>query len=288
MLMDENSHLGLAWQLAGLYARIPQVDAVGLSGSLASGAAIDPASDIDLYVFTTTVVPLEQRIALVEEAGGATRANMNLDYWDLGDEWFHKPSGIEVDVIYWDKGWIEEMLVRVLRQHQASVGYSTAHWHTIHSMRALFDRTGWLNGLKTWSDEPYPETLRRAIIRRNHGLLRELIPAFFHQLEKAVLRCDLVSVNHRTAALLASYFDILFAANGVLHPGEKRLVEQAERLCPSLPQEMRSQVEAVLQSAGMPGEAVVENSRILLDQLDRWLEKKEDWFRVGELSADGA
>jgi hypothetical protein len=29
-----------------------------------------------------------------------------------------------------------------------------------------------------------------------------------------------VSLNHRTAALLASYFDVLFALNRVHHPGD--------------------------------------------------------------------
>ncbi|MBE0699447.1 MAG: DUF4037 domain-containing protein [Anaerolineaceae bacterium] len=276
--MSDNAQLVLARQLSGLFACFPQVEAIALSGSLTSGAAFDPASDIDLYVFTTAPVPLEQRLNLVESAGGASLANMNLDYWDVGDEWFHKPSGIEVDVIYWDMGWMEAILARVLKQHQASAGYSTCHWQTIRNAQILFDRSGWLAQLKLRCEEPFPEELRRAIILRNHALLRGVIPAFLYQVEKAAKRGDLVSVNHRIAALLASYFDILFAVNKVLHPGEKRLIEQAERLCLSLPLGMADQVRAVLRTASLPGMGVVAEINILLDQLDLWLENKEDWF----------
>lgn len=46
----------------------------------------------------------------------------------------------------------------------------------------------------------------------------------------AIVRQDPVSLNHRIAAWLASYFDILFAINGQFHPGEKRLLTYAGEL----------------------------------------------------------
>jgi hypothetical protein len=92
--------------------------------------------------------------------------------------------------------------------------------------------------------------------------------------EKAVRRADLVSVNHRVAGLLASYFDILFACNRVLHPGEKRLIEQAARMCPSLPENMAADVTAVLQAAGKPGGEVVDQINRLVDHLEEWLSQE--------------
>jgi hypothetical protein len=276
--MTEVSHQMLAQQLADLYSRFPQVQAVAIAGSITSGAVTDLSSDIDLYVYTTALVPLAERLALVEAAGGASRADMNLDYWDLGDEWFHAPTGIEIDVMYWDTRWIEETLDRVLNKHQVSLGYSTSHWHTIRSSQTLFDRNGWFGRVKSQSEVPYPEPLRRGIIRRNHSLLRGVIPGYLHQIEKAVRRGDLISVNHRVAALLASYFDILFACNCVLNPGEKRLLEHTRRLCASLPPCMVEDVTAILQSAGLPGQGLLDNMIRLLDHLDAWLESAEPWF----------
>lgn len=266
------NHEGMANQLAELFKAFPQVEAVALGGSRTSGVAVDPASDIDLYVFTTALIPLEARVALVEQAGGASRADMNLNYWDLGDEWFHKPTGIEVDMMYWDTRWMEETLDRVLVKHQPSIGYSTAHWRTVRDARVLFDRQGWFARLQARARGPYPEPLRRAIIKTNYSLMRAVIPAYQHQIEKAVQRGDLNSVNHRVAALLASYFDIIFAVNRALHPGEKRLLEFAARLCPSLPEDMAGQVTAVLRSAGAADEMIIRDVSVLLDMLDEWLE----------------
>jgi predicted nucleotidyltransferase len=276
--MTENVYQTLARQMADLFSRFPQVEAVAVSGSITSGALTDLASDIDLYVYTSAVIPIDARLALVEAAGGASRADMNLDYWDLGDEWFHAPSGIEIDVMYWDTRWIEEMIARVVTRHQASIGYSTSHWHTIRTSRVLFDRSGWFQRLQTLAETPYPEPLRQAIICRNHSLLRGVIPAYLHQVEKAARRGDLISVNHRVAALLASYFDILFACNRVLHPGEKRLLEQAHRICARLPEGMTADVTAVLQAAGIAGETLLAPLKGLLDHLDDWLAKEEPWL----------
>lgn len=148
------------------------------------------------------------------------------------------------------------------------MGYSTAHWHTIRGLRPLFDRSGRLARMQALSREPYPEPLRENIISKNYPLLRDIIPSYMHQAEKAVRRGDRVSTNHRVAAFLASYFDILFAHNRVLHPGEKRLIESAERLCPVLPPNMRQDVESALESAGTASPRLVEDLNRLIDGLN--------------------
>jgi hypothetical protein len=201
------------------------------------------------------------------------RADLNLQLWDLGDEWYDANTGLEVDVIYWEPAWIESQLERVWRQHQASLGYTTCFWYTLYHSQAFYDRRGWFANLQQQSRQPYPETLRRAIIAKNHAALRRVIPSYTHQIEKACQRKDQISLNHRIAALLASYFDVIFALNQVLHPGEKRLLDWAQAHCTRLPLNMASQLTALLQAAcSMDG--VLQQANVLLDNLDDLLRQE--------------
>ncbi len=237
MPQELSPSIALAGRVAALFAALPQVEAVALSGSQA-GAAVDEVSDIDLYVYTRADIPLATRQAIVDQSGGASRASLGLTYWGPGDEWYDAATGIEVDLVYFDAGWMQTQLERVIDGHIPSLGYTTCFWHTVRNSQVLSDPHGWFGNLQDKARAPYPPALRQNIIAFNHPVLRAVIPSYFHQIEKAVRRGDLVSINHRLAALLASYFDIIFAFNFVLHPGEKRLVNLALAGCPSLPVKM--------------------------------------------------
>jgi hypothetical protein len=266
----EHNH-NLAHKLAELFAELPQVEAVALGGSQAGGMT-DAASDIDLYVYTRADIPVETRRGIVARAGGASHASLGLNFWGPGDEWLNAASGIEVDVVYFDAGWMESQIRRVIHEHQASLGYTTCFWHTVRASQVLYDPHGWMAALQSACRVEYPEPLRRNIIALNHPVLREVIPAYYGQIQKAVKRRDLVSINHRLAALLASYFDILFALNRLPHPGEKRLVQFALERCEKLPEGMQEDIAIVIQaSAGLePG---------LLAGLDRLLDRLDEILR---------
>ncbi len=266
------NHVSLARQVAERFSAFPQVEAIALGGSVATGAA-DHNSDIDMYVYTEETIPLVQRAALVEEFG-TTRADLDLQYWDLGDEWFHAETGIEVDMIYWSTTWIEEQINRVLKYHQANIGYTTCFWNTILHSVPLYDRKGWFHDLQSQCQQPYPEELRRAIISKNYAVLRQIIPSYYHQIEKAVQRKDKVSINHRVAALLASYFDIIFALNSLPNPGEKRVLEIAAKQCKLIPEDMHKDVSEVLLAAAQDEGILLGRVDRLVDRLEELLEKK--------------
>jgi hypothetical protein len=262
-------YLQLARRVTDLFVGRPEVEAIALGGS--QGGSRDSASDIDLYIYTHADIPVKARIEIMERAGGASQASMGLDFWGPGDEWFDAETGIEVDMVYFDARWMTDQIKRVMQDHLPSMGYSTCFPFTVRQSKIFYDPEGWFAGLQKISQQPYPEPLRQNIITKNHPVLREVIPSYVYQIEKAVKRGDLVSVNHRLAGLFASYFDILFAFNRQLHPGEKRLVEKAVASCEKLPEDFETDLAAVLAFSANGSKALLNHLSQLLDRLDELL-----------------
>jgi hypothetical protein len=167
--------------------------------------------------------------------------------------------------------WIEEQIRCVMELHQPSLGYSTCFCRTVQRSRALHDPCGWFQALQARTQQGYPEALRRNIIAHNHPVLRTIITSYLAQIRLALRRSDIVSVNHRVAALLASYFDIVFALNRVLHPGEKRLLAFARSECTLLPTALDADIADVLAAAGTASDTLVAHITRLLDRLDELL-----------------
>ncbi len=272
MNIKQATYLTLANKLIDKFKASPSVEAVALGGSQTSGA-LDEHSDIDLYVYTKDVIPLSFRQAIVDKLG-ARQADLNLTYWDLGDEWFDRETGIEVDIIYWDPTWIEAQLERVLVSHQASMGYTTCFWRTVLHSSILFDRDDWFARLQEKCRKPYPEPLKQAIIAKNYPVLKAIIPSYYNQLKKAVDRGDLISVNHRLAAFFASYFDVLFAINELLNPGEKKVMNFVEEHCSKVPDGLAEQVPVILQAGAAGDKSLLRQLDELLVNLDSLLAKE--------------
>ena len=248
------------------FSKLPEVNAVVLSGSR-GGELTDEYSDIDLYVYAKTEPSKIWRAELARKYG--ENASIGNEFWEQGDEWSEISTGTVVDIMYRTPTWIAEQFDRVLKRHQASVGYSTCFLHNVLCSTVLYDRGGWFETLRAMALRPYPEALRKAIIAKNHPILRSTLSSFLHQIEIALIRRDLPSINHRIAALLASYFDILFAVNRVFHPGEKRLLAYALAKCPKRPPQIEVQVNALLNSIAETSQhLLLQKANELLDGLD--------------------
>ncbi len=266
-------HIELAQQIAHLYAEFPVVQSVALAGSVTAGNA-RPNSDIDLYVYSTAELPLEIRRQIA--AARSLAPEVGNAFWEPGDEWIDTDTGIHVDVMFRSMAWLDDQLDRVLNRHEAWVGYTTCFWHNIQTSHILFDRQGHFERQKQRAEAPYPDELVRAVIAKNYPILRNTQSSYLYQIKRAAERGDVVSVNHRIAALLASYFDILFAINRQLHPGEKRLLSIAEAHCALRPPHMRRNVVSLIGAVTERPEKIVKHTNELLDELDEVLEGMKD------------
>lgn len=278
-----DSVFSLAKIIATKFSSLPQVVAVALAGSQTAKVS-DKFSDFDLYIYVQEEIPLDIRTSIAREF--AEHIEINNQFWEPGDEWIATSDGYGVDIMYRSPTWIEEQINRILVKHQASVGFSTCFWWNVLTSLPLYERDNWLTQLKARANQPYPEALMRAIVAKNYPILRNNISSYMHQIELAVLRRDFISINHRVAALLGSYFDIIFAINYVAHPGEKRLVEYAMKLCSKLPHNLEQLVPNLIQTISLPliQQNILDCGNKLIDSLDELLRAEGLLTKTGLLA----
>jgi predicted nucleotidyltransferase len=254
-------------RIANAFVETSGVEAVALGGSAALQRA-DPLSDYDLYVYSRTPVPLTVREKII--SSHACRYQLDNTFWELEDDWT-EPNGAEFNAMYRSCQEAEEEVERRLRRHVASLGYPTAWCFSISHSQILADPNGWLANLRRQTREPYPAGLVQAILRKNRPVLGGgMQSCYLKQIRAAIVRHDPVSLNHRVAAWLASYFDILFAINGRFHPGEKRLLIYAEEL-PILPEHALTDVSELCALAGKLHQDVTGLVERMLARLDKTL-----------------
>ena len=223
-------------------SEISEVEALALGGSRACGRA-EAGSDYDLYVYTTARIPETLRREVLSRH--CSYMEIGNEYWELEDDCTLK-DGIDIDVIYRSLDAITDEVAAVVEHHEARNGYTTCIWDNLLSCKVLYDRDGRLAAAVERFDVPYPPELRANVVRRNWELLHGKIPSYDRQIKKALRRGDRVAANHRTAAFLESYFDLLFALNWQTHPGEKRMVRFARERCEVLPEDFEENLDRLL------------------------------------------
>ena len=222
---------------------IPEIDAVLLAGSLAANNS-DTYSDLDLYLYLKSELSVEKRHQFILEI--SSYSEVNNQFWETEDCLILKDSGIKVELIFRSYSWMENELKRVLEEFQASVGYSTCICRNFLESQILVDHSGLFSPLQERFTHDYPVELQKNIIDKNFPLLKDILSSYYNQIELAVKRNDLISINHRVSAYLESYFDILFALNQIYHPGEKKLLKIAKTECSCIPENFESDLNDLL------------------------------------------
>ena len=228
------------------YAKLDEVEAVALGGS-SKAKTSDKSSDIDIYIFVRNDISLEVRERLVKDI--SSKYEVGGEYFGPGDEYFVDDLECQLDIMYWNVNWFEDVVNNVWFKHYPSNGYTTCFLYTLNNFNIFYDKTGWLKSLQEKINTPYPKELKQNIIERNVKLMKEKpFASYYEQIQKAVQRNDIVSVNHRIAAFLASYFDVIFALNEMLHPGEKRLINYVKTNCKIIPEKFEDNINKLLTS----------------------------------------
>ena len=210
---------------------LSQVEAVALGGSRATGRN-DEKSDYDVYVYITSSIDENVRRNILEKY--CRYMEIGNSFWELEDD-VTLNDGIDMDIIYRNMQDFEDMVSSVVIDCVPCNGYTTCMWHNLITAKIVIDKNGKLSALQEKYRIPYPKKLKENIISNNLKLLSGMLPSFDMQIKKAENRGDLVSVNHRVAEFLASYFDIIFALNEMTHPGEKRMQSICSEECKILP-----------------------------------------------------
>ena len=168
-------------------------------------------------------------------------------FWELEDDCVLN-NGIEIELIYRSLNEFDKDLQAVVLEHQAQNSYTTCMWYNLLNSKIIYDQDGHYAALQKKYNLPYPAELKKNIINKQSLLLDQAMPAFSRQIKKALKRQDLLSINHRTSEFFASYFDLLFAFNEQLHPGEKRMLQFSKNNCSHLPQNFENDIQDYFQN----------------------------------------
>lgn len=243
------------------------VEAIALGGSRGAGHG-DAKSDYDVYVYAATPVPEEVRRGIFEKY--CSRYEVGNKFFEYEDNCIMN-DGTPVDIIYRPLEGFAEHLMRVTEKFRAMNGYTTCFWYNLVYSEIIYDPEGKYAALQKRFTIPYPEGLKRNIIKRGMSLLCDDLPAFDAQIMKAVRRGDVVSINHRVTEFVAVYFDVIFAVNEKLHPGEKRLIELAKAECPILPDNFEEDLRALYGDMFTSPERLEEDLGRITSELKRTL-----------------
>lgn len=217
------------------FKNFSQVKAIAIGGS-GTAKTSDILSDIDIYIFIDKDIPVIERENLIKQY--SSKYEVGGEYFGSGDEFFVDELNQQLDVMYWGVNWFNDIVENVWVKHYPSNGYTTAFLYTLNNFQIIYDTDNWLLNLQKSIKTEYPKELKENIIKRNMMLMYDKpFASYYEQIEKAIKRNDIVSINHRISAFLASYFDVIFAVNELLHPGEKRLIQYSLNNCKILPKD---------------------------------------------------
>lgn len=206
-------------------SKLDDIQAILLGGSRATGHN-DVNSDYDVYVYSSKLIDEKRRKEIINPYVSYMEYSNN--FWEIEDDGILK-NNIDIELIYRDIHQIEENLMHTIKG-RISHGYSTCFLDNFMKSIILYEKDQVITNLRKKIQVIDWTPMFDKIIIENMKLLKDYMPSLYYQIEKAVKRDDIMSINHRLTEYFSIVFDILFAANKTLHPGEKKLLEYSKSL----------------------------------------------------------
>ncbi len=230
-------------------AKLPQIAAIGQSGSGTLPAANE--SDVDVFLYCDTIPTEAERMATLHSLGSlaadAEVGALHSVHWGEGDRL--DLCGMEVWLMYFDRA-SQDAYVQEVREgrHTGKVDnyfYPTGRLATLLTMKPLYDPHDVLAGYRALLSD-YPQALRRALLARHIPALDDT-----EDLLRAVSRGDALFFHFALDLALDHFLQVLFALNHRYFPSRKRSLTLAEGFA-ILPERMAERLHAVLQLGGDP------------------------------------
>lgn len=238
------SHDPLLTRLTSAFAGVPGVETVVLGGSRARGSE-HAASDYDIGLYFKTAIPLDTERLLAAAKGiaddpAATAVTPVGEWgpWIVGGAWL-SVEGRKVDLLYRNADAVEAVM-QACRAGVVTMDYQPGHPHGFCSAiwmgeiaycRQLHDPGGLIARLKTVA-LPYPQALRRALIRR----FQWEVLFGIENAELAAARNERSYIAGCIYKSLACVAQVLFALNERYLINEKGALQEAAGLPLAIPQ----------------------------------------------------
>ncbi len=224
------------------FAKFAQVESMAIGGSRAIKKN-DKYSDYDVYVYWKEQIPVEQRKAVLEKY--CSRMELGCCYREYTDNCIVE-DGMTLNIIYRNTDEFLAAVAEVVEGHKAQGGYTTCMWHSLLTGRIAYDKGGKIGDAKQKYMVRYPQALKHNIISLNMQLIKYGINTYLEQITRAMKRGDVISINREVHKFMDSYFDVIFAMNEKLHPGEKRLLDICVKECKVLPDNFERNIRFLL------------------------------------------
>ena len=213
------------------FCNIDGIQALVLGGSRTTERT-DEKSDYDFYVYSENGLDTEIRYRIFSNY--CKNFEIGNNYWELQDNG-QLNCGVDFEIIYRNLQQFVKSVADVVENFNSYNGFTTCFWYNVLNSKIILDKDDMFKKVKERFSIPYPQKLKENIIKRNMALLSDSVVSYDKQITKSIYRKDLINLNNRISAFLASYFDIIFAINELPNPGEKRIMEICLNKCNVLP-----------------------------------------------------